>query len=49
MAYIERSPDMSVYLFFVHFSTKTYVVGTQKNHLNAMALLSTQNNFQTNW
>ena len=26
-----------------YFSTKTYVVGTQKNHLNEMVLLSTQN------
>ena len=25
------------------FSTKTYVVGTQKNRLNEMVLLSTQN------
>ena len=26
-----------------YFSTKTYVVGTQKNHLNETVLLSTQN------
>ena len=26
-----------------YFSTKTYVVGTQKNHLNEMVLLNTQN------
>ena len=26
-----------------YFSTKTYVVGTQKNHLNEGVLLSTQN------
>ena len=26
-----------------YFSTKTYVVGTQKNRLNEMVLLSTQN------
>ena len=26
-----------------HFSTKTYVVGTQKNRLNETVLLSTQN------
>ena len=29
--------------YFSCFSTKTYVVGTQKNHLNEMVLLSTQN------
>ena len=29
--------------FFFYFSTNTYVVGTQKNHLNEMVLLSTQN------
>ena len=29
---------------FSYFSTKTYVVGTQKNHLNETVLLSTQNN-----
>ena len=28
---------------FSYFSTKTYIVGTQKNHLNEMVLLSTQN------
>ena len=26
-----------------YFSTKTYVVGTQKNHLNETVLLSTKN------
>ena len=26
-----------------YLSTKTYVVGTQKNHLNEMVLLSTKN------
>ena len=29
--------------YFSHFSTKTYVVGTQKNRLNETVLLSTQN------
>ena len=29
--------------YFSHFSTKTYVVGTQKNYLNETILLSTQN------
>ena len=28
---------------FSYFSTKTYVVGSQKNRLNEMILLSTQN------
>ena len=28
---------------FSYFLTKTYVVGTQKNRLNEMVLLSTQN------
>ena len=28
---------------FSYFSIKTYVVGTQKNHLNEMVLLSTEN------
>ena len=26
-----------------HYSTKTYLVGTEKNRLNEMVLLSTQN------
>ena len=29
--------------YFSYFSTKTYVVGTQKNHLNEMVLLGTAN------
>ena len=29
--------------YFFYFSTKTYVVGTQKNRLNETVLLSTQN------
>ena len=29
--------------FFSYLSMKTYVVGTQKNHLNETVLLSTQN------
>ena len=38
------SPYTSTHLdkkFFSYFSTKTYVVGTQKNRLNETALLST--------
>ena len=34
---------MSVYQnYFSYFSTKAYVVGTQKNRLNEMVLLSTK-------
>ena len=41
---INRPPDKSVYLKIIsYFSTKTYVVGTQKNRLNEAVLLSTQN------
>ena len=29
--------------YFLYFSSKTYVVGTQKNRLNETDLLSTQN------
>ena len=29
--------------YFSYFSTETYVVGTQMNHLNEMVLLSTHN------
>ena len=39
-----RPPDKSVNeYYFSYFSTKTYVVGTQKNHLAETVLLSTQN------
>ena len=40
-----RHPDKSVYLkiIFSYFSSKTYVVGTQKNLLNEISLLSTLN------
>ena len=37
-----RPPDKSVYWKII-FSSKTYVVGTQKNRLNETVLLSTQN------
>ena len=33
---------MTIKNYFPYFSTKIYVVGTQKNHLNEMVLLSTQ-------
>ena len=40
-----RPSDKSVYwnFFFLYFSSKTYVVGTQKNRLNETVLLSTKN------
>ena len=40
-----RTPDKNVYLkiIFLNFFTKLYVVGTQKNSLNEIVLLSTQN------
>ena len=31
--------------YYLNFSTKTYIVGTQKNRFNEMVLLSTQNMF----
>ena len=34
---------LSLNLFLYYFSTKMYVLGTQKNHLNETVLLSTQN------
>ena len=42
---VVRPPDKSAYLkkYFLYFSSKTYVVGTQKNRLNETVLLSTQN------
>ena len=30
-------------IYYLYFLSKTYVVGTQKNRLNEMVLLSTQN------
>ena len=43
--YIFRPLVKSMYPknYFSHFSTKTYVVGTQKNRLNETVLLNTQN------
>ena len=35
--------------YFVHFSTKTYVVGTQKKHLSEMVVLSTRNKCLKLW
>ena len=38
-----RPLDKSVKTYFSYFSTKTYVVGIQKNCLNETVLLSIQN------
>ena len=35
--------------YFFYFSTKTYVVGTQKNHLHKTVLSSTQNISLKSW
>ena len=35
--------------YFSYFSTKRYVMGTQKNHLNETVLLSTQNICKKIW
>ena len=42
---IQSGPQIRVRTgkYFSYFSTKTYVVGTQKNRLNETILLSTQN------
>ena len=43
---LNRPPDNCRYIdwnFFFYFLTKSIVVGSQKNHLNEMVLLSTQN------
>ena len=47
---MQAPPDKSALLkiIFSYFSTKTYVVGTQKNRLNETVLLSTQN-LWLNW
>ena len=40
-----RAPDKSVYWknYLLNFSSKTCIMGTQKNRLNETVLLSTQN------
>ena len=40
---IIQAPRLECVTDFFYFSTKTYVVGTQKNRLDATVLLSTQN------
>ena len=44
-----RPPDKSVYwkTYLHYFSSKTYVVGTQKNNLNETVLLSMQNTLKS--
>ena len=43
-----RPPDECVLeIYFLYFASKTYVVGAQKNRLNEMVLLSTQNMFKS--
>ena len=41
--YVKASSLKWVIIFFSYFLTKTYVVGTQNNHLSETGLLSTQN------
>ena len=40
---LDKPPILSFHQLFSYFSTKTYIVGTQKNTLNELVLLSTQN------
>ena len=40
---VVRPPECVTENYFSYFSTKTYVVDTQKNRLDEMVLLSTQN------
>ena len=53
MTYIDIIQDFSweriPKKLFSYFSTKTYVVGTQKNRLNETVLLSTQNIYLNWW
>ena len=46
-----RPPDKSAYWknYYLHFSSKTYAAGTQKNRLNETVLLSTQNTYLNRW
>ena len=43
LPYIRPLVKSAYQIFFSYFSTKTYVVGTQKSGLNETVLLSTQN------
>ena len=42
------NPGLLIKNYFSYFSTNTYVVGSQKNHLDEMVLLSTQTYVRTN-
>ena len=47
---VNRPPDKCVLEnYFLYSSSKTYVVGTQKNRLNEKVLLSTQNICLNRW
>ena len=45
ISFVEEAPRLECIFknYFSCFLTKTYVVGTQKNPLNAIVLLNTQN------
>ena len=51
MSMISAVPQIRVRIgkLFLYFSSKTYVVGTQKNRLNETVLLSTQNTCLNYW
>ena len=38
---VQKSPDKRAFNFFFNFTTKTYVVGAQKNRLDETVLLGT--------
>ena len=49
---VSRPPDKNAYwkiILFLYFSSKTNVVGTQKNRLNETVLLRTQNTCLNEW
>ena len=43
---LKRNSSIKKRIFFSYFSTKTYVIGTQKNRLNEAVLLSTKSHVQ---
>ena len=50
LGYIQDSrQDCVIEKYFLHFSSKTYVVGTEKNRLNETVLLSNQNRCLNWW
>ena len=42
----QENSDLYLKIVLSYFSTKTYVVGTQKNHLSEMVLLDTKHMFK---